>query len=90
MKRLRFYYQGVVIDKNSELLINEPRRYKMITEKIPITDIENFMKNKFGIDYSYLKYICELHARQNAIILDAIVNGPINGEGFEEDNNSYI
>jgi hypothetical protein len=90
MKRLRFYYQGIVIDKNSELLINEPRRYKMITEKNPITDIEDFMKNKFGMEYKYLKYLCEFHARKNAIILDAIINGPIEGDGFEEDNNSYI
>ncbi len=90
MKTIRFSYNGKIIDKNSDLLLNEPRKYKSLNKKITIINIEDFMKHKFGIEYKYLKYLCEFHARKNAIILDAVINGPIEGDGFEERNNSYI
>ena len=89
MKTIRFCYNGKIVDKNCELFINEPRRYKMITKKIRIANIEIFMKNKFGIDYTFLKSMCEEYARRDAIMLDAEINGPIHGLGFEE-MDSYI
>ena len=85
-KTIRFYHNktGRIVEKNSELFIDEPRRYKSMVGKLSINNIEKFMKNKFGMKYSDIIYVCEEDARIKAVILDAILNDPTICKSFDE------
>ena len=85
-KTIRFYHNksGKILEKNSELFIDEPRRFKSLTRKSSINNIEQFMKNKFGVDYYEVIYFCEEDARTRAVILDAILNDPTLFKSFDE------
>lgn len=81
MKTVRFSYNNRILNKDAELYINEPRRFKTlnININIKIEDMDKYMRVRYGNWYKY----SEEFARLKAVVLDALINSP----RFDEEGN---
>ncbi len=80
MKTVRFSYNNTILNKNDELHVDEPRRFKTLKKVVKIEDIDNYIKVRYGYIY---KHDSEEFARWTAIVLDALINSP----RFDEEDN---
>ena len=80
MKSVRFSYNNTILNKNDELYIDEPRRFKSLKRSFVIEDIDSYIKVRYGYIY---KHRSEEFARWTALVLDALINSP----RFDEEGN---
>lgn len=80
MKSVRFAYKNKIVNKNAELFIDEPRRFKSLKHVFNIEDVDVYIKIRYGYLY---KYHSEEFARFRALVLDALINSP----RFDEEGN---